>query len=209
MKGMLKKFLAVPLALLLWTALPAYAGQTSVAVSGVESFQQTTGNFVVRQVPSNGAGFMIELRHISSPLMGYDVSYEYHRADQLYEGGCAIAPCTPTTQQVNSNVHGLSANWVVSVPIYLAATSFRAFALAGGGFQKFEPTSSQSGGTQSQTEATFDYGAGFDWNLLYHLGLRFQYRGDLYNAPRLSTSLPSSGQTTHDAQMLIGAFFRF
>lgn len=207
MRTPLNKFLTAALILLLWNALPAHA-QTSVAVSALGSFRQTTGNFVTRQVPSNSPGFMVELRHISNPLMGYDVSYSFRGADQLYESGgpaCTGSSCPPGAQPVNATVHELALNWVVSLPV----ANFRVFALAGGGFQKFSPTSSQAGGTQSQTKGVFDYGAGVDWTLLPHLGLRFQYRGNLYNAPELSTVLPSSGQTTHDAEPMLGAFFRF
>jgi outer membrane cobalamin receptor len=52
------------------------------------------------------------------------------------------------------------------------------------------------------------YGAGLDWGLIPHIGLRFQYRGNLYKAPDLSTLYTSSGAFTHTAEPMIGVYFR-
>lgn len=215
MRAPLKKFLVAALVLLLWNALPARA-QTSVAVSALGSFKTNSSSALTRQVPSNSAGFMIELRHISSPLFGYDVAYSFRGADQLYEYiGPIPAVCSPTecpaggappnSQPVNADAHALTLNWVVSLPI----SNFRVFALAGGGFEKFNPSGSQAGSTQAQTKGLFDYGAGVDWTLLPHLGLRFQYRGDVYKAPQLATAFESTDKFTQNSEPMLGAFFRF
>jgi len=55
----------------------------------------------------------------------------------------------------------------------------------------------------------FVYGAGLDWGVLPHLGLRFQYRGNLYKAPDLTKLYTSTNRFTHTAQPMIGAYFRF
>ena len=74
MRAPLNKFFAAAFVLMLWNALPAL-GQTSVALSVLGSFKPNSSNAVTRQIPANSAGFMLELRHISSPLFGYDVAY--------------------------------------------------------------------------------------------------------------------------------------
>lgn len=207
MRASLDKFLTAALVLMLWNALPAF-GQTSVAVSALGSFKSNSSNAVTRQIPANSAGFMIELRHISSPLFGYDVAYSYRGADQLDERthplGCPGPSCI-NSQPVNANAHSLTLNWVVSLPV----ANFRVFALAGGGFERFNPGGSQAGSTQAQTKGLFDYGAGVDWTLLPHLGLRFQYRGNVYKATQLATAFSSTDKFTQDSEPMLGAFFRF
>ncbi len=212
MSGMLKKLVAAPLVLLLWNVLPAHA-QTSVALSALGSFPSTTHAVVTRQNPASQAGFMIELRHISNPLVGYDVSYTFHRANQVYQYTgptplCPLPACVPPPpESVSANAHSLTLNWVVSLPI----ANFRVFALAGGGFQRFSPKGSEPAGigTQSDTKGLFDYGVGLDWTLLPHLGLRFQYRDNMYKAPDLDSGFGNTDKFLQDSQPMIGAFFRF
>ncbi|MGC8548398.1 MAG: outer membrane beta-barrel protein [Acidobacteriaceae bacterium] len=206
---MTKKLFTLLLAASLWSALPAHA-QTSVALSALGSFPSSTSNSNVQQHPFNQAGFMVELRHISNPLIGYDVSYSYHRANQEYLGPIpycptGTGPCTTPSQSVSANAQELTLNYVVSVPIL----SFRVFALGGGGVQHFGPVGTQTGGTQSETKGVFDYGAGIDWTVLPHLGLRFQYRGNVYRAPQLATAFSSTNKFTQDAEPMIGAYFNF
>lgn len=211
----LRKLFVLPMLLALAGALTAHA-QTSVSVSALGAFSTSTSNSDVHQNPSKQAGFMVELRHISNPLVGYDVSYSFRRANQgyVYTGppvvnncpgvGCPITS-TINPQSVHADAQELTLNWVVSMHFL----DFRPFALAGGGFQKFDPTGSQTGGTQGQTKAVFDYGAGVDWTVLPHLGLRFQYRGNVYKAPQLATAFSSTGKFTQDAEPMIGAYFNF
>ena len=195
------------LPVIVFSASPARA-QTTVAVSALGSIRSDSGNDVIRQVPANSAGFMLELRHISDPLVGYDLSYSFRGADQLYEyrgPACVGSACPPTAQPVNTDAHQLALNWIVSLPI----SNVRVFALAGGGFERFEPTSSQAAPTHGQTRGLFDYGAGLDWGLLPHLGLRLQVRGNVYKAPALADAFSSTGKFTHDLEPMAGAYFRF
>lgn len=212
MKTWLKPLPFVTCALLMAAALPTQA-QTSVAVSALGSFPTSTSSSNTEQNPYHQAGFMLELRHISNPLVGFDVSYAYHRADQGYRAATPDCPagvvplCYIPYQSVQANANELSLNWVVSAPI----ANFRIFALAGGGFENFNPTGSSGSSTQtqSQTKALYDYGAGVDWTVLPHLGLRFQYRGNVYKAPELATAFSSTGKFTQDAEPMIGAYFNF
>ena len=48
-----------------------------------------------------------------------------------------------------------------------------------------------------------------DWTVVPHLGLRFQYRGNLYKAPDLASVFSSTNSFTHNSEPMIGAFFRF
>jgi len=189
--------------------------QTDVALSIYGAFNGSTSGNNVRQSPSNQAGGMLELRHISNPLMGFDVTYSFNRANQAYAytgaipaglscpitGGC---PSPPVPVAVSANAHELTGDYIVSVHL----ANLRPFVLGGAGLLFNQPTSGQSN-TQSATKPVFVYGAGLDWGLLPHIGLRLQYRGNLYKAPDLTTAFSSTGAFEHSAEPMIGAYLRF
>jgi opacity protein-like surface antigen len=193
--------LSLLLALAVSATVPARA-QTDVAASLYGAFGgATSGNGTV-QSPSNSAGGLFELRHIDNPLVGYDVTYSYNRDNQVYKASvCPAEGCTIAA--ISANAHELSGDWVVSVH----GANLRPFALAGVGLLLNEPTSGQSN-TSSSTKPVFIYGAGLDWGMLPHLGLRFQYRGNLYKAPDLTKLLSSTSAFTHTAEPMIGVYFR-
>ncbi len=66
-----------------------------------------------------------------------------------------------------------------------------------------------SAATSTQTKAVFVYGAGLDWPLIPHIGLRFQYRGNVYKAANLTSAFQSTDSFTHSAEPMAGAYFRF
>jgi opacity protein-like surface antigen len=179
--------------------------QTDVALSVYGAFDGSTSGNGTQQSPSNSAGGMLELRHISNPLMGFDVTYSYNRDNQVYTGAsvCGVV-CNPTPAAVSANAHELTGDYVVSVKL----ANLRPFALGGIGVLLNEPVSGQSN-TQSSTKPVFVYGAGLDWGLVPHIGLRLQYRGNLYKAPDLTKVYTSTGAFTHSSEPMIGAYFRF
>jgi opacity protein-like surface antigen len=90
----------------------------------------------------------------------------------------------------------------------LRLAHLRPFALAGVGLLFDVPSGNQSS-TDTATKPTFIYGAGLDWGLVPHLGLRFQYRGNLYKAPDPTRLYTSTDAFTHTAEPMIGGYFRF
>ncbi|MHB1699565.1 MAG: outer membrane beta-barrel protein [Acidobacteriaceae bacterium] len=230
MDRLFSRVLVSGLAVLLFGSLQAWA-QTDVAVSAYGAFNQSTSGAGTAQSPSNEAGFLIEARHIRNPLVGYEATYAYNRADQAYSSTtrlllpCPAPGCGWTTQTaaIPANAHEITADWVASLKV----ANLRPFALAGGGVLvnapsggtlttstcgQFNPLcwqSTTSAPTSTATEAVFVYGAGLDWTLLPHVGLRFQYRGNLHKAPNLTTAFSSTGSFTHTAELMVGAFFRF
>jgi len=208
---------------------PAARAQTDVAASVYGAFNGATSGNGVHQSPSNSAGILIELRHISSPLVGYEATYAYNRANQHYTEPAppcpALSTCSPSTISVPADAHELTGDWVVSLGI----GSFRPFALAGGGLLLNVPTqgsvttsgsqctlgstcpqnTSTSVSTKTSTQGVFVYGAGLDWTVLPHLGLRFQYRGNLYKAADLTNAFSSTNAFTHTSEPMIGAYLRF
>jgi opacity protein-like surface antigen len=103
-----------------------------------------------------------------------------------------------------ANAHEVSADWVASVKV----RNLRPFALAGGGLL-FDVSSGGQTDTSTAAKPVFVYGAGLDWGLIPHIGLRFQYRGNLYKTPDLTTLFTSTGAFTRTAEPMIGAYVRF
>lgn len=177
--------------------------QTDVALSLYGAFSGTTNGNGTTQSPANAAGGLIELRHISNPLIGYEATYSYNRANQTYTACSTVNPIC-MRNSVSANAHEISGDWIASVHI----ANLRPFALAGVGLLFNQPTGSQSE-TTNATKPVFLYGAGLDWGALPHLGLRFQYRGNLYKSPNLTRLFTSTDAFTHTSEPVIGAYFRF
>ena len=179
--------------------------QTDVALSLYGAFSGTTNANGTVQSPSASAGGMIELRHIRNPLIGYEATYSYNRANQAYRSNCSGVTCTSVEPvAVSANAHEISADWVASIHV----ANLRPFALTGVGLLFNQPTGGQSN-TNSETKPVFLYGAGLDWGVFPHIGLRFQYRGNLYKAPNLTELFTSTDAFTHTSEPMIGAYFRF
>jgi hypothetical protein len=73
------------------------------------------------------------------------------------------------------------------------------------------PTSGCTTTTTSSTKTSYKpvyvYGAGLDWGLIPHFGLRLQYRGNLYSAPNVTSLFSSTNTFTHTAEPMIGIYF--
>ncbi len=185
----------------------AYA-QTDIGASLYGTFSGATSGNGVQESPSNSAGGLFELRHISNPLVGYEATYAFNRANQVYTlypvPYCPVNVCSsPTAAAVSANAHEITGDWLISVHV----ANLRPFALAGMGLLLNEPTSGQSNSTSSN-KPVFVYGAGLDWGLLPHLGLRFQYRGNVYKAPDIAKAFGSTGAFAHTAEPMIGVYLR-
>jgi opacity protein-like surface antigen len=180
-------------------------GRTDVALSFYGAFSGTTNGGNVQQSPANSAGGIVEVRHIANPLLGFEGTYSFNRDNQTYTStiSCGL-PCgsiTPTT--VKADAHEVTGDYVASLKVL----NLRPFALAGGGLLFSQPTSGQTA-TTSSTKGVFVYGAGLDWGFLPHLGLRLQYRGNLYRAPQLTTVFGSTNAFVHTSEPMIGVYLR-
>lgn len=200
--------------------LQSARAQTDISASLYGAFNQSTSGNNVKQSPSNSAGVLLALRHISNPLVGYELTYSYNRANQKFFSGCfSGVPNCIDTANVAAGAHEIAGDWVVSVKV----ANLRPFALAGAGVLLDEPSGNAgftgvcdppSPGascavTQSSVKPVFVYGAGVDWTLVPHLGLRLQYRGNLYKAPNLVKIFSSTNSFTQTAEPMAGVFLRF
>lgn len=202
--------------------------QTSIALGLYGAFNGSTSGNGTQQSPANQAGGLVEFRQIKNPLAGYEVTYAYNRADQGFSFSnsssppCPTSGCPVTTAAISDNAHEVTVDWVVS----LRAANLRPFALAGGGLLLNVPSGGTvttttcgtvnplciqtmtAAATSTSTEGVFVYGAGLDWELLPHLGLRLQYRGNLYKAPAVANAFSSTNAFTHTAEPVVGIYFR-
>jgi opacity protein-like surface antigen len=218
MKAIFAAFLPASLAVL---GVAAACAQTDVAASVYGAFTGTTTGNGVQQSPSNSAGVLVEVRHIANPLVGLEATYSYIRADQTYSGPTPYCPaglvsCSDAPVSVPANAHELTADWIPSLHI----ANLRPFGVLGIGAVLNVPASGNTvvtGGntdlayaapTQTSTKAVYVYGAGLDWGVLPHIGLRFQYRGNLYKAPDVTTLYSSTNSFTHTAEPMVGVYFR-
>jgi hypothetical protein len=66
-------------------ASPAAHAQTDVALSLYGTFSSTTtyNNDLEHQNSANAAGGLFEFRRISNPLVGYEATYSFNRANQV------------------------------------------------------------------------------------------------------------------------------
>lgn len=206
---------AMILSLLLTLALcmPACA-QTSVALSVYGAFSHTATGRAVRDIPSNAAGGIVEVRHIVNPLVGFEATYSLNRANQVYDASRYCSICVPVS--VSANAHEITGDWVFSFP----AAKLRPFVLVGAGILYFQALDSiqfnHSAPTRNSTTPVYVYGFGVDWRIIPHIGLRLQYRGNFYNAPDLTkvfgAPAPQTGNGTvftHAAEPAIGVYYRF
>ena len=201
---------------LLWMGLAAMScavlhAQTDVAASVYGAFSGTTTGHGTAQSPSNSAGALIELRHISNPILGFEATYSFNRATQdysqtgIYPGEvCPTSGCPYLSPAiVPANAHEITVDYIPSVRL----ANFRPFGVLGAGLLLNVP----SGGgihTNTQTKAVYVYGAGLDWGFLPHIGIRAQFRGNLYQAPDLSTLYNSTQSFTHTSEPMLGIYFR-
>lgn len=210
-------------------AASAYGAFRSSTNAGSRSFSTA-------ESPSNAAGFLLAVRHIWNPLMGVEVTYSYSRADEAYANTIVNPPCpgnggmncgdiVTNMAAVPANEHEITGDWVFSFKL----ANLRPFALAGGGILFDIPvpgnvteTSSvcaethalcslttESIPTWSRTKGVLVYGAGLDWALLPHIGLRFQYRGNVYKTAGLMDAFMSTDKFKQDAEPMIGVYYRF
>lgn len=116
---------------------------------------------------------------------GVQLGYRYHATDSsAVEVRLALA--TPTqlygpSTIVKSRDIEFSLDYVFTIP---TDGKVRPFFLGGGGLIHYAPTGSgNTPGASTQKRLALNYGAGLDFNLSPHLGIRFEYRGLIYRVP--------------------------
>lgn len=201
-----KPMVLVVIAIAMAAASGSCQAQTDLGASFYRTFtQSSTGNGTM-QAPSNAFGGMVELRHISSPFIGYEISYGYNRANQSLSPDTANCGyfCANPPYAVTATASDISLNWVPSPKF----GNLRPFGLVGVGFFITAPTSSLYD-LNTIVRLAFLVGGGVDWDVASHLGLRVQFRDNFYKAPDVAGIYPPTGAFTQSAEPMAGAYYRF
>ncbi len=184
----------------------ASSSQMDIGGSFYEALTSGTSGAGIHQTPSNSPGGMVELRYISSPLVGFELAVSVNPADQAYApiaGACGLACNNPPTK-ITAIAVGTAVDYVVSKKV----GNLRPFLAAGVGFFITVPGATPLGNNTS-IRGAYIYGGGVDYNFSSHLGIRAQFRGNLYKAPNISAIYPATGVFTQSLEPMGGVYYRF
>jgi len=173
-----------------------------VSVQGTGFFtKDTTGKGISRSTTNTG-GVLVGYRYHFNRWLSAEANYGYDRNTQKYFSDAGFAG-------VRSNVHAITADAVVNLPLRIS--KFSPYALAGGGSLIFDPTGNRGSisGTDSQARGAFLYGVGTNYVLSRHFSLRAEYRGFVYKSPDFGVRALNTDTWTHTAQPSAGVVYRF
>jgi opacity protein-like surface antigen len=181
----------------------AQESRSEISLQGTGFFtRDSTGNGNLQRSTETG-GFMVGYRYHINRWLSAEGNYGFDRNTQEYFGSLGES-------RVQANVHAVTGDMVVNLP--LPIRRIRTYALAGGGGLIFDPTGNFGGsvpGATSQSRGAFLYGVGADYVLTHHFSLRAEYRGFVYKSPDFGLRNLNTDTWTHTAQPSAGIVFRF
>lgn len=184
----------------------ASESQFDIGVNFYDAFTSATSGFGTVQTPKNAVGGMLEARYIMKPLLGFEMTYSYNPANQSLvpkAGACNFTCANPPTS-LTAKASEIGLDYVVSKKF----GSLRPFAVGGLGFFITSPSRSTYE-VNTVVRPAFIFGGGTDWGFLPHLGIRVQFRDNVYKAPNLSAFYPSTGKYTYSAEPMGGVYYNF
>jgi outer membrane immunogenic protein len=183
-------------------AVPAFSqtetpDKNEVSVQAFGSFVKGTTDDGVRNSATNSGGVLASYRYFFGVHSGVEVNYGYSLNTQNYASpGGSLG--------VRDYSHEVSGAYVFRMPL----KRFTPFVSAGVGALVFDPNNFL--GADTQTRASFVYGAGTDFTISQHWFMRAEYRGFVYDSPTNNVAgLGGTDRVTHRAEPSIGFGFRF
>ncbi len=174
-----------------------------MSVEGTGFFtKDSNGNGISRTTTKTG-GLEVGYRYHINRWLSAEANYGFARNTQKYFSAAGQS-------RVQSDVHGVTGDVVVNLPLHIS--KFSPCALAGGGGLIFHPTGNGGGsvpGADTQSKGAFLYGAGADYVLTHHFSLRAEYRGLVYKDPDFGLQSLKTDTWTHTAQPSAGIVYRF
>jgi opacity protein-like surface antigen len=189
--------------ILLTLTATAQEGRSEISLQGTGFFTRDTSGQGISRTSSDTGGFTVGYRYNLNRWLAAEGNYGYARNTQEYFGGFGES-------RVQANVHAVTGDLVLKLPLPIRRIS--AYALAGGGGLIFDPTRNVGGfvpGASTQGRGAFLYGAGADYALTQHFSLRAEYRGFVYKDPDFGLRALNTNSWTHTAQPSAGIVFRF
>ena len=196
-------FVTVAFILLFTVAAMSQEVRNEISVQGTGFFTKDRSGDGISRTTTNTGGLQIGYRYNINPWLSAEAHYGFDRNTQRYFSGFA-------EDRVQANVHGITGDVVVKLPLHISRFSF--YALAGGGGLIFHPTGNGGGfppGADTQAKGAFLYGGGADYVLTRHFSLRAEYRGFVYKDPDFGLQSLKTDSWTHTAQPSAGIVYRF
>lgn len=164
----------------------------------------TTGHGVVQKA-TDANGFLFEARYLKSTWIGGEISYGWNPANQSYAPtatGCGYS-CTTTPEAVKASANEVGFNWIPSK----AMGNLRPFGVAGIGFVMTVAPGHEYA-VNTSVKPVYILGGGVDWGLSERIGIRAQFRDNLFSAPQETFAFPATGKFTNVAEPTVGIYFR-
>jgi len=181
----------------------AQENRSEVSLQGTGFFTKDTNGQGISRTTTDTGGFQVGYRYNINRWLAAEGNYGFDRNTQRYFGSFGES-------RVQANVHTVTGDLVVKLPLRIRGIS--TYALAGGGGLIFDPTGNFGGsvpGATSQGQGAFLYGGGADYAFTRHLSLRAEYRGFVYKNPDFGLASLRTDSWTHTAQPSAGIVFRF
>jgi outer membrane immunogenic protein len=181
----------------------AQESRSEISLQGTGFFTKDSKGRENSQRSTETGGFTVGYRYHFNRWLSAEGNYGFDRNTQEYFGPFGAS-------RVQANVHGVTGDVVVRLPLPIGRIS--PYALAGGGGLIFDPTGNLGGsvpGAGSQGRGAFLYGVGADYALTHRFSLRAEYRGFVYKAPDFGLAELHTDSWTHTAQPSAGIVFRF
>src|SRR5947209_2319472 len=190
-------------AMLLTLGAAAQESRSEVSLQGTGFFTRDSSGQGVSRTTTDTGGFQVGYRYNINRWLAAEGNYGFDRNTQRYFGSFGDS-------RVQANVHAVTGDLVVKLPLRIIRIS--TYALAGGGGLIFDPTGNNRGsvpGVGTQGRGAFLYGAGADYALTRHLSLRAEYRGFVYKNPDFGLRALNTDSWTHTVQPSAGIVFHF
>jgi opacity protein-like surface antigen len=180
--------------------------QLDLSASGFEAFNGSSAGNGTKETLTNGTGGMVEARYFLKQLLGFGASFSYdHESLTLAPNGtsCDYTCANPTTK-LSAKAEEIAFDWVPSMKLGKA----RAFAVGGAAIFLTMPGPSVPE-VSAAVRAAYVFGGGVDIPMVSHLGLRLQYRANLYKAPNPYPLYPATGNYITSSEPMGGLYYRF
>ena len=177
--------------------------RTTLSTAGPVYQQNTAG-----ATPS--AGFLGVFHQQFRGWAGYDINAGYSRTAYNYTAAATSGTASSFTRYaVGTNMYEFSVAYVAKAPA--SSRRLQAFVQGGGGVLAFLPTQKLFPGAVNFRAAAL-FGAGGDYRVSDHLGLRVEYRGLFFKTPdfvQYSAATPTSKLFTVSSQPVVSLIYRF
>jgi len=190
--------------ILLTVGATAQENGSEISLQGTGFFTKDTNGQGISRTTTDTGGFQVGYRYNFNRWLAAEADYGYDRNTEKYFGGGFGG------SRVQTNVHAVTSDVVVKLPLRLRGIT--TYALAGGGGLIFDPTGNFGGfvpGASTQGRGAFLYGAGADYAFTRHLSLRAEYRGFVYKNPDFELRALNTDSWAHTAQPSAGIVFHF